>query len=91
MTSMMISSFMWILPLLLLGKNKIIEEVSEPEIVETENHYYIQEYLNHVDYIMGLKEQPLISYDIDDAMISVAITNKIAARKVSEDFAFSIN
>jgi hypothetical protein len=88
LTSLTISSILWIVTLLLLGRHKLIEEVSDHSIDEM---IYIPDEIDNYDLPNNPDAQSLSLYDIDNEMITVAVTNIIKSRQVSKQFAFSIN
>ena len=89
--SVMISSIIWIVPLLLLGKHKMVEEVQDVEISEAIEYNYIKDSIAKDNFYNEVEAECAYSYDIDDVMVTVAAASKIAGKIVSKDFAFSIN
>lgn len=91
--SIIISSATWIVPLLLLGRHKMIEEVQDQdlEIDVTADYNFIKDCIYEDEVACEIEEQAGYTCDIDDEMVMVAATRKISSRIVSKDFSFSIN
>lgn len=92
MGSLVASSLLWIIPLLLMDRNKPDEESIQDQNVQEESaekdcdeQKYTEEAFEEID------TTSLYAFSIVDELINVAFENKIVSKRVSEEYSFSIN
>ncbi len=91
MGSMITSSLLWIIPLLLLDRNKPDEESAEPLTYENNADSSVDEQIYEDTLQEEINSQSSYTYSIVDEMINTAFANKVVIQKLRVDFAFSIN
>ncbi len=91
MGSMITSSLLWIIPLLLLDRNKPDEESAEPLTYENNADSSVDEQICEDTFQKEINSQSSYTYSIVDEMINTAFANKVVIQKLRVDFAFSIN
>ncbi len=89
MATLTFSSLLWIVPLLFM-KNYEADEVLL-DLQRNDNNEYSFADVPVTDEFYDETDASYYAYSIVDEMITVALSNKIVSKRVSEDFAFSIN
>jgi hypothetical protein len=92
MGSLVASSLLWIIPLLLMDRNKPDEESIEEQKMQEESaekdcdgQVYSDEAFEEIE------NTSFYAFSVVDELINVAFENKIVSKRVSEEYAFSIN
>ncbi len=88
--SLLTSSLLWIIPLLMMDRNKPEEEIEDQQPVpETINDVPEEVYTD--ENIEEMDVTSFFAYNIVDELITVALAKKIVSREVSAEYAFSVN
>ncbi len=92
MGSLVASSFLWIIPLLLMDRNKLDEDsTQEQNLQETSEENDCEEQVYSEEPLEEAGTNSFYAFSIVDELINVAFENKIVSKRVSEEYAFSIN
>ncbi|MEO7802800.1 MAG: hypothetical protein ABIR81_12405 [Ginsengibacter sp.] len=92
MGSLVASSFLWIIPLLLMDRNKPEEDsTQEQNLQETSEENECEEQVYSEERLEEAATNSFYAFSIVDEMINVAFEDKIVSKRVSEEYAFSIN
>lgn len=74
-----------------MDRNKSDEEVTDQPTAEDTNEKDCEEKVFADDHLEKADVSSFYAYSIVDELINVAFQNKIVSKKMSEEYAFSIN